>query len=95
MTVVGSDRSGVEVNGSCSCGGATSTASMTVVVVTLHLNARVLPIGVRQHGVLGAEHLGTHHAPELVVYARVHVRYVFAQVTTVSDYFTTIWAILA
>lgn len=78
----------VMVNGSCCCGGASMT-------VTLHLYAWVLPIGVRQHRVLGAKHFCTHYAPELVVYSRVHVGYVFSQVTTVPDYFTTIWAILA
>lgn len=87
MTVGGGGRS-VGVNGSCCCGGAS-------MIVTLHLYAWMLPIGVRQHGVLRAEHFSTNYAPELVVYSRMHVGYVFSQVTAVPDYFTTIWAILA
>lgn len=87
MTVGGGSSRSVVVNGSCGCGGSG-------MIVILHLNAWVLPIGVRQHGVLGAENLIAHSTPELVVHPRVDVRYMFTEVTTVSDYFTTIWAIL-
>ena len=52
----------------------------------------MLSVSVRQHGVLGPEHLRAHGALELVIDSGMHIGNVFPKVTPVSDNFAAIRA---